>query len=79
LCFWRIVCILRAMRTTFDQASVRLYFLDDAGEGGSASTLFYGPLSEALQIAAQQPEETQAGLYLATENDVVAFLDIDDR
>ncbi|HEX7783842.1 MAG TPA: hypothetical protein VF509_13615 [Sphingobium sp.] len=67
------------MRTTFDQASVRLYFLDDGGEGGSASTLFYGPLSEALQIAGQQPEEVQAGLYLATENDVVAFLDLDDR
>lgn len=66
------------MRTTFDQASVRLYFLDDGGEGGSASTLFYGPLDEALEIAAQQPEEVQAGLYLATDNGVVAYLDLSE-
>jgi hypothetical protein len=64
------------MRTTFDQASVRLYYLDDGGEGGAASTLFYGPLGEAMEIAARQPEDVQAGLYLATENDVVAFLDL---
>jgi hypothetical protein len=65
------------MRTTFQTASVRLYHLDDAGEGGAVTTLFYGPMGEALAIAAQQPEEMQAGLYLATENDVVAYLDLD--
>jgi hypothetical protein len=63
------------MRTTFETASVRLYHLDDAG--GAVTTLFYGPMGEALAIAAQQPEEAQAGLYLATENDVVAYLDLD--
>jgi hypothetical protein len=65
------------MRTTFQTASVRLYHLDDAGEGGAVTTLFYGAMGEALAIAAQQPEEMQAGLYLATENDVVAYLDLD--
>jgi hypothetical protein len=65
------------MRTTFETASVRLYHLDDAGEGGAVTTLFYGPMGEALAIAAQQPEAVQAGLYLATENDVVAYLDLD--
>jgi hypothetical protein len=65
------------MRTTFQTASVCLYHLDDAGEGGAVTTLFYGPMGEALAIAAQQPEEMQAGLYLATENDVVAYLDLD--
>ena len=66
------------MRTTSSTASVRLYHLDDSGEGGAATTLFYGPLGEAMMIAAQQPEEVQAGLYLATENDVVAYLDLDE-
>ena len=33
---------------------------------------------EALAIAAQQSEDVQAGLYIATENDVVAYLDLDD-
>ena len=65
------------MRTTFETASVRLYHLDDAGEGGAVTTLFYGPMGEALAIAAQQPEAVQDGLYLATENDVVAYLDLD--
>ena len=65
------------MRTTFETASVRLYHLDDAGESGAVTTLFYGPMGEALAIAAQQPEAVQAGLYLATENDVVAYLDLD--
>lgn len=65
------------MRTTSDTASVRLYHLDDAGEGGAVTTLFYGPMGEALQVAAQQPEDMQAGLYLATENDVVAYLDLE--
>ncbi|HXH15746.1 MAG TPA: hypothetical protein VNJ10_06400 [Sphingomonas sp.] len=66
------------MRTISSGASVRLYHLDDSGEGGAATTLFYGPLSEALALAAQEPEEVQAGLYLATENDVVAYLDLSE-
>ncbi len=34
------------------------------------------PWAEALAIAAQQPETVQDGLYLATDNDVVAYLDL---
>lgn len=64
------------MRTTYSDATVRLYFLDSESEGGGAHTLFYGPLAEAMDLAAQQPEEMQAGLYLATDNDVVAWLDL---
>ena len=64
------------MRTTFDQASVRLYHLDASPEGTGAQTLFYGPLSEALEVAAQQPEEVQEGLFVATDNDVIAYLDL---
>jgi hypothetical protein len=63
------------MRTTYEEATVRLYFLDGECEGGAAETLFYGPLREAMQIAENQPEEVQAGLFLATDNDVVAWLD----
>jgi hypothetical protein len=66
---------LGTMRTISESVSVRLYYLDD-GEGGAASTLFYGPLGEAMAIANAQPAEIQAGLYLATENDVVAYLDL---
>ena len=47
------------MRTTHQDATVRLYFLDAESEGGAAETLFYGPLSEALEIAAAQPVEVQ--------------------
>lgn len=64
------------MRTTFGEATVRLYHLDDAGEGGAATTLFYGPLNEALVRAAQEPEGIQDGLWLATDNDVVSYLDL---
>jgi len=64
------------MRTTYEDASVRLYFLDGESEGGAAETLFYGPLAEALAIAAAQSEEVQDGLFLATDNDVVAYLDL---
>ena len=63
------------MRTTSNTATVRLYYLSD--EDAAAQTLFYGPMSEALAVARQQPEDVQAGLWLATENDVVAFLDLD--
>ena len=64
------------MRTTFRDATVRLYHLDDASEGGAATTLLYGPLEQALAVAAEQPEEVQAGLFIATDNDVVAYLDL---
>jgi len=57
-----------------DDAAVRLYHLDD--EGGTAATLMYGSLAEALAAAARQPEEMQAGLFLQTSNDVVAYLDV---
>lgn len=64
------------MRTTHDGATVRLYHLDGDVECGAASTLFYGPLVQALDIAAQQPVEVQDGLFIATDNDVVAYLDL---
>lgn len=60
------------MRTTYDSATVRLYHL---GDDGGATTLMYGPLSEALVVAEQQPAEVQDGLFLVTDNDVVAYLD----
>ena len=64
------------MRSTLGEATVRLYFLDGEAEGGAAETLFYGPLAQALALAAGQPEEVQEALYLATDNDVVAYLDL---
>ena len=64
------------MRTTHDGATVRLYHLDGDVEGGAASTLFYGTLAQALDLAAQQPVEVQDGLFIATDNDVVAYLDL---
>ena len=64
------------MRTTYDGATVRLYHLDGDVEGGADSTLFYGPLAQALDLAAQQPVEVQDGLFIATDNDVVAYLDL---
>ena len=62
------------MRSTFGSASVRLYHLDDGDP--VAETLFYGPLDEALRLAAAQPEAVQAGLWIATDNDVAAYLDL---
>lgn len=62
------------MRTISQDVSVRLYHLDDS-EGGAAATLLYGTLSEALALAAEQPEDVQAGLFLQTSNDVVSYLD----
>ncbi|MBU6266187.1 MAG: hypothetical protein KGN34_01520 [Sphingomonadales bacterium] len=64
------------MRTTFRDATVRLYHLDMAAEGGRAETLFYGPLEEAMAMAAAQPDEVADGLYIATDNDVVAWRDL---
>ena len=63
------------MRSVSASTTVRLYHLDEAD--AVASTLFYGALDEALSLARQQPEEIQAGLWLATDNDVVAFLDLE--
>lgn len=64
------------MRTTYLEASVRLYHLDSGSEGGAASTLFYGSLTEAMNLAGQQSEDVQEGLFIATDNDVVAYLDL---
>ncbi len=64
------------MRSTADGITVRLYHLDDEVEGGGAMTLLYGTLDEALALAAQQDEATQAGLFIATDNDVIAYLDL---
>lgn len=65
------------MRSTFGSASVRLYELvDAAGGGGMARTILYGTLEEALAAAAQLPAEVQDALYLATDNDVVAYRDL---
>jgi hypothetical protein len=66
------------MRSVGDSVSVRLYHLADGPEGGAAETLLYGTLAEALHLAAQQPEEVQADLFIATDNDVVAYLDLVD-
>jgi hypothetical protein len=64
------------MRTTHEQASVRLYHLDAAPEGSGAQTLFYGPLGQALALAAEQPAEVQEALFIATDNDVIAYFDL---
>jgi len=61
------------MRTVSETASVRLYHLDE--QGGVATTLLYGTLGEALAAAAAEPAEIQTGLFLQTDNDVVAYLD----
>ncbi|BAK65063.1 hypothetical protein SLG_03880 [Sphingobium sp. SYK-6] len=63
------------MRSTSDGVTVRLYHLSEA-EGGGAQTLMYGSLSDALAMAAQQSEDVQAGLFIATDNDVIAYLDL---
>lgn len=63
------------MRTVSATATVRLYYLDDGDP--VAETLFYGSLVDALALAHQQPEDIQSGLWIATDNDVVAFLDLD--
>ncbi len=67
------------MRTTNAEATVRLYHLDDGIEGGAATTLFYGLLELALARAAAEPAEIQEGLWIATDNDVIAFLDLIDN
>lgn len=62
------------MRSTFATATVRLYHLDDGDP--VAETLFYGPLAEAMAVAAAQSAEVQAGLWIATDNDVAHYLDL---
>jgi hypothetical protein len=64
------------MRSTFASATVRLYHLDDGDP--VAQTLFYGPLDEALAVAAAQSAAVQAGLWIATDNDVAHYLDLAD-
>ena len=64
------------MRTTDNDVSVRLYHLADEIGGNGATTLFYGPLADALELAAQQPEDMQQDLFIATDNDVIAYLDM---
>jgi hypothetical protein len=66
-----------AMRTVSDQVTVRLYHLSDAGEGGAATTLLYGTLAEAMAMAAAQSADVQAELFIQTDNDVVAYLDLE--
>jgi len=63
------------MRSTADGVTVRLYHLSEAEDGG-ARTLMYGPLHEALAMAARQSEDMQAGPFIATDNDVIAYLDL---
>ncbi len=63
------------MRSTWNTVTVRLYHLSEA-EGGGAQTLLYGPLDQALALAARQDAATQAGLFIATDNDVIAYLDL---
>ncbi|WP_313670532.1 hypothetical protein [Sandarakinorhabdus sp.] len=65
------------MRSTFGSASVRLYRLDDGDP--VAETLFYGPLAEAMAIAAVQSEDVQSKLWIATDNDVAPYLDLADE
>jgi hypothetical protein len=65
------------MRSTFATATVRLYRLDDGD--AVAETLFYGPLDEALAIAAAQSDDVQASLWIATDNDVAPYLDLADE
>ena len=65
------------MRSTFGSASVRLYRLDDGDP--VAATLFYGPLAEAMAIAAAQTEDVQSKLWIATDNDVALYLDLADE
>jgi len=65
-----------SMRTTHNEVSVRLYHLSDGPQGGAAETLFYGPLYRALELASAQPRDVQDGLFIATDNDVVAYLDL---
>jgi hypothetical protein len=63
------------MRSVSGDVGVRLYHLAET-DGGGAQTLMYGPLGAALALAAQQSADVQAGLFIATDNDVIAYLDL---
>jgi hypothetical protein len=63
------------MRSTYSGATVRLYALSDSDP--VAQTLFYGPLAEAITHARQQPDSVQDTLWLATDNDVIAWRDFE--
>ena len=67
------------MRSVSNGVSVRLYHLDAEAEGGAATTLLYGTLGEALAVAARQPAALRDGLFIATDNDVVRYLDLIDE
>ena len=60
------------MRTISDDIAVRLYHL---GDDGSAATLLYGTLGEALALAARQEDDVQDDLFLQTRDDVVGYRD----
>ena len=65
------------MRTTAGDVTVRLsHLVDEAGGGGGAHTLMYGPLDAALVFAAGLDSDIHRDLYIATENDVVPYLDL---
>jgi len=62
------------MRTTDEEARVRLYHLDP--DSGATTTLLYGSLTQALAAAEQESEDLQADLWIQTGNDVIAYLDL---
>lgn len=62
------------MRSIQLQSSARLYHLD--GDGGVATTLFYGSVGEALALAAARPAAEQDDLFLQTADDVVSYRDL---
>ena len=57
-------------------ANDRQYVISTYLLGIGIGSLFYGPLSEAMTLAAQQSEDVQDGLFIATDNDVIAWLDL---
>jgi hypothetical protein len=62
------------MRSTSDTSTARLYHLDP--DSGAATTIVYGSLAEVLRAAEAEPAEVQDGLFVQTDNDVVAYLDL---
>lgn len=61
------------MRSAKSDSAVRLYRLDEAG---GVETLCYGPLADALALAARQPEAVRAELFVQFRDDVAAYLDL---
>ncbi|MET0238456.1 MAG: hypothetical protein ABW184_01035 [Sphingobium sp.] len=64
------------MRSTGDSVTVRLYHLDGDMEGGGIRTILYGTMLEALERGQQEPEDVQEWLFIETDNDVIAYLDL---